>query len=244
MVTKWLERIVTDVSSRNVLSSLTLSFALTIFYKRTFRADMVPLVALFILLHVSVETFDSAPSYFSVPVALCFTAFVLEMEKHISTLISLRPGVLFTNFIVLLDLFREGRIPKIPLYLKIIVASIPQFARYPSFIKAMLQPVRAVLGPLYMIHCVSYALQNDSNTYERGVWFGTAWRSCNLVARLKVAAAALSTFAGVLFRPDNRVVATFLLKGVEFQHLRFLHRYTMTCSFILFLCSLFLEKVN
>lgn len=262
---------------RFLASNASLSLALTIFYKRTFQAEMFTSVTLFILIHFLAQQ-AKAVDPFLLSATIVVAIFVArKFLYHLSTLASLRLWTFAVNFVAMADLLRGVHYSAMPLALKILIFAVPQFARYPKSLKECLRSIRAIFGPLYVIHSVVYIAYGlsgkceDENSDLRpqvqdSVLFSTRRRRdgtdlshvlrkqsisgvslleqgklCRSAAVSRVLCALFSCVAGILLRPDNRVVLETFGVTVQFKWLRLGHRYAMIVSFVFFSCSCLLE---
>lgn len=157
---------------QHFISCTILSLTLTLFYKRNFQAQMFPLVAFLLLLHIVVQNGQTAHPFTVLATVACAVHSASKIRYHISTLASLRMWTFAINFLAIADLLRGVHRSAVPNSLKILLFSIPQFARYPPSVKHFFRSSRAILGPLYVLHTIIYAAQG----------FPTACKSNTLVS--------------------------------------------------------------
>lgn len=243
-----------SILSLNLIECLTscLCFAsgATIFYKRTFRRDMLPLTFLFILLSISLHRSSIYKSRVSWAITFglsCLIAY--NIVKHKKWLKTLPMDFFFTFLMAVLDiefniyktmLENAGILSHMTYYLgepvvnwtRIVLVVIPQFIRNPPRIKAKLQGLRSKLGPIYVIYCAKFIMdytQYNNNTI------------CKIQGLTSLVAAILSA---VVFRPDNSVILQLLGYDTTLKKRRFIHGRGMIISLGLCVLMVLQELTN
>lgn len=230
-------------------SCVCLASGATIFYKRTFRRNMLPMTFLFILLSISLHRSSIYKSRVSSEITFglsCLIAY--NFVKHKKWLKTLGLDFFFSFLIAVLDiefnicktmLENAGVLSHMTYYLgesvvnwtRIVIVVIPQFIRKPPSIKAKLQGLRSKLGPIYVIYCAKFLMdytQYNNNTI------------CKIQGITSLVAAILSA---VVFRPDNSVILQLFGYETTLKKRRFIHGRGMIIS--LGLCVLmFLQELT
>lgn len=221
----------------------------TIFYKRTFRRDMLPMTFLFILLSMSMHRSSIYKSRVSSAIAFglsCLIAY--NFVKHKKWLKTLRLDFFFTFLIAVLDiefnifktmLENVGVLSHMTYYLgesvvnwtRIVIVVIPQFIRKPPRIKAKLQGLRSKLGPIYVIYCAKFLMDYTQYNNVNSI--------CKIQGLTSLMAAVISA---VVFRPDNSVILQLFGYETTLKKRRFIHGRGMIISLVL--CALmFLQEL-
>lgn len=187
-----------------VCSSCAFAAAATVFYKKDFSEQRLPILGCLSLLGLLAENLDKQPAFLGVCCLL--TSFLLI---HVSYLNRdwLTKAAKIDFFLPMLAAVLEARFGLVHLIgidipywasIRIFAVAVPQFLRKPLWLKTKLQDVRSKLGPMFVMFVTTYAMSLDSSN----VTFLTRY-----VARIAAGAAII---AGVFFRPDNSTVLNIL----------------------------------
>lgn len=236
-------------------SSCAFAAAATIFYKKTFRQDKLPVVGSLAILGLFLDLGNKYPFYSCVGASATTIFLSYLCYRNFDWLKSaLKMDFYFVFFLAVIDA-RFNLCNKIGLpfpywtNFRILVGAIPQFLRKPLWLKTKLQDVRSKLGPIYILYVSSYVMTRDVN--------GTHWSH-----QIGVVAMLSAVLAGVVIRPDNSAVLDFLAylwklycdflrpDGVVLEHVpyktnlvqrRYYHGRLMVLSLV---CSTFLSAAD
>ncbi|KAL4226591.1 hypothetical protein ACF0H5_014575 [Mactra antiquata] len=143
-----------------ICSCLLFSGAATVFYKKSFDARGVPVVASLFTLALLLQNADTFLTFFYIAMTLSYLLYTsasnaewLRTTANLDVFLPFLAVVLDVKFDILGMIGIETAYSQ---NLKICVAAIPQFIRKPNWLKAKLQGVRSRLGPIYVFYVTSY----------------------------------------------------------------------------------------
>ena len=231
-----------------LLSCILFAVAATLFFKKSFRREVIPDVFGLVLLGILTVSpckrlvLDSADSpgvfKYAGPFAVITCAwFICYRYRHLfrdasSTsvfmafllaILDVRFG-LATMFWASLDdqLNPDHFAPSWNVY-RVCVSAALQFVRRPLWLKSQLQGTRAKLGPIYVMCLTQYVV--DALTLDTGI----------LIASIGGIAVVSAIVAGVLLRPDNStMLEVFGIKSTHPQRRKY-HGRLMAGSFACFI---------
>ncbi|CAC5394432.1 unnamed protein product [Mytilus coruscus] len=219
-----------------LLSCTCFAGAVTVYYKRNFRSDKLPLVFFLILSSISSNRSVESSSRLSfiITFSLC-CSIVYNIVKHLKWLNTVRLdfflAILLTAYDYKFDILTTiGRLIGIPYsvgaqkctfimnFVRIMFVVIPQFIRRPSQLKAKLQGLRSKLGPIYIIYCTKFVMEYT--------YFGTL-----TLYTMGIFAVVSAVVGGVFLRPDNTAVLEILGFGTKMNQRKYFHGLGMIISF-------------
>ena len=216
-----------------ILSCVLYAAAATIFFKKTFRQNVISTVVCLVLTGTFLKYFDSCPQGLSMAMLIPFGVLIYDCRQNVDwwkTALKLDMFVVF--LLALLDVqfkLHAFVLAKINVELwilfRILCASVPQFLRKPVWLKAKLQGARSKLGPMYVLFVSCYVLTLDRSLFH---------------TLLGTFAAVVGIFAGVFCRPDNSTMLEVFGYSTRYQTRRKYHGRLMVASFLSCLL-LFLE---
>lgn len=205
-------------AAKYALECALFAIATTVFYKKAFEKEMFPSVICYALVGIFLKyvyTFDSVV----MNVLLCVGLGGCIRLRN-TGLVPLKPdGLLFFAAFMNArwDILNTLLHITCTYWMRILFFAIPQFVRRPIWLKAKLQDVRAMFGPMY-IFCIAVHMPETTTP----------------MCVLKLTALALSSVAGTLSRPDNGAIMTSLRFQTTFTRRRLVHRNLMMLSFLCF----------
>lgn len=219
-----------------LLSCTCFAGAVTVYYKRNFRSDKLPLVFFLILLSTSLNRSVESSSRLSCVITfiLCCSV-VYNTVKHLKWMNTVRLdfflAMLLTAYDYKFDIsITIERLFGVPYgvgaqngtcymnFVRIMIVVIPQFLRRPTQLKVKLQGLRSKLGPIYIIYCAKFVIEYT--------YYGTV-----TLYAMGIIAVVSSVVGGVFLRPDNTAVLELLGFETKNNRRKYLHGRGMIMSF-------------
>ena len=226
----------TSRSTNSQLVSCTLYAAgATLFFKKTFRGNILPTVLSMVLLGAILEQTDTLPiKSFSCLLILPVCALVYNCNQHFDWL---KTGLKMDMFVWFLLAFMDVKFKgQRTLFtnmffhtfcpedveltwnlVRLLVTACPQFLRKPIWLKAKLQGIRSKLGPMYALFITCYVINLENDI---------------IVTSLGTTASGLAILAGIFCRPDNSAMLELLGYSTSYRSRRKLHGRLMIASFV------------
>ena len=227
---------ITSRSTNSQLVSCTLYAAgATLFFKKTFRGNILPTVLSMVLLGAILEQTDTL-SLKTVSCLLILTvcALVYNCRQHFDWL---KTGLKIDMFVFFLLAFFDVKFKghrtlftnmcdhqfcpeDVDLtwnLVRLLITACPQFLRKPIWLKAKLQGIRSKLGPMYVLFITCYVINLENNI---------------IVTSLGITASGLAILAGIFCRPDNSAMLELLGYSTSYRSRRKLHGRLMIASFV------------
>ncbi len=219
-------------------SSLLYAACVAVVYKRSFKKERLAAAGLMLGLGTAIDAVTSTGASATLNVVLaaacalvlyCSNKWGIWQRDWIGTI------NLAVFLLALLDVrFLETRL-LCPYVARIFLVALPQFARRPLWLKNKLQPVRSSVGPVYILYIALEGWEILTTTAQPSV-LSLCEKSLVFVAM------ATSAVAGLLFRPDNSALLSFVKDKSTMGSRKSAHRHLMIVSFgaiaILSLCKL------
>ena len=218
-----------------LVSCILYAAGATLFFKKTFRGNILPTVLSMVLLGAILEQTDTLPlKSFSCLLILTVCALMYNCRQHFDWL---KKGLKMDMFVFFLLAFIDVKFnghrtiftnmceyqfcpEDVELtwnLVRLLVTACPQFLRKPIWLKAKLQGIRSKLGPMYALFITCYVINLENNI---------------IVTSLGTTASGLAILAGIFCRPDNSAMLELLGYSTSYRSRRKLHGRLMIASFV------------
>ena len=233
---------IVHLTSRSTLSQLVscifYAAGATLFFKKTFRGNILPTVLSMVLIGAILEQTDTLSlktgTKCSCLLILTACALVYNCRQHFDWL---KTGLKMDMFVFFLLAFIDVNFKghrtiftnmcdyqfcpeDVELtwnLVRLLVTACPQFLRKPIWLKAKLQGIRSKLGPMYVLYITCYVINLEKNI---------------IVTSLGTTASGLAILAGLFCRPDNSAMLELLGYSTSYRSRRKLHGRLMIASFV------------